>query len=400
MNVSKPQWPDDMGDPDDDNDGEGPSEAQPSRRIVLTPASSIKLRKVDWLWDTTPEGAYPNSHGRIPLNMLTLGSGGAGIGKSQFCAWMAARITTGTLPGALFGSPRCVIYAATEDSWAYTIAPRLVAAGADLDRVFRIDVVADDDLNARLTLPMDISLLGETAEEYSVSLVIADPLLSLIDDRVNDYRAKEVRAALEPLVSCAAKHRFSLFGLAHFTKSGAADPLSRVAGSGAFGQLVRAVIAFVRNEADDDGPQFVMSQVKNNLGRLDLPSFAYSIESAIVETDDGDAYLSRFVLGDETETSVTQVMRSEIQGPDDNGAAKSEAKAWLHGLLTDNGGSEAWPEILRLAKKEGIAETTLRRAQKDLKIRSKVCGYGKAKTATWYLSEAWPGDEGDGKAAA
>lgn len=381
---SSPEPPDDEPPPDD--------ERPESRRIVLTPASKIKLRKVEWLWDTTPEGEFPTSHGRIPAGMLTLGSGGAGIGKSQFCAWFAARITRGKLPGALFGKPRSVIYAATEDDWSRTIAPRLVAAGADLDRVYRIDVVDDEDLHARLTLPSDISLLGKAAEEYDVALVIADPLLSLIDDKINDYRQKEVRNALEPLVACAGKHGFTVLGLVHFTKSGAADPLNRVSGSGAFGQVVRAVIAFVRNESEDGGPQFVMSQVKNNLGRLDLPSFSYSIEPVTVATDEGDAYLSKFVLGGETTTSVTQVMRAEMQGAEDNGAT-SEAMEWLRELLADAGGSELLPEILKHAKKTGIAETTLRRAQKKLGVRSKVSGFGGAKTATWYLPEAWTDDE-------
>ena len=393
MNEDEAKWLDHVGDDAKPETNAGDDESQRPRRIVLTSASKIRLRKVEWLWDTTPEGEFPTSHGRIPANMLTLGGGGAGIGKSQFRAWIAARITTGTLPGALWDSPRSVIYAATEDSWSYTIAPRLVAAGADLDRVFRIDVTDDEDPHARLTLPSDISLLGKAAEEYSVALVIADPLLSLIDDRVNDYRAKEVRAALEPLVDCAARHRFSLLGLAHFTKSGAADPLTRIAGSGAFGQLVRAVFAFVRNDAEDGGPKFVMSQVKNNLGRLDLPSFAYSIEPVTVETEDGDAYLSKFVLGDETDTSVTQVMRAEIRLGDEDDTAAAEASAWLEALLADNGGSDRLAEIKKLAAKEGISERTLYRAQKKLKVRSKVIGFGKDRAATWYLPDAWPDED-------
>jgi hypothetical protein len=379
-----PGPPDDEPAPDD--------ERAQSRRIVLTPASKIKLRKVEWLWDTTPEGEFPTSHGRIPANTLALGSGGAGIGKSQFCAWFAARITRGTLPGALFGRPRSVIYAATEDDWERTIAPRLVAAGADLDRIYRIDVRDDEDLHARLTLPSDISLLGKASEQYNVALVIADPLLSLIDDKINDYRQKEVRNALEPLAACAGRHGFTVLGLVHFTKSGAADPLNRVSGSGAFGQVVRSVVAFVRNESEDGGPKFVMSQVKNNLGRLDLPSFSYSIEPVTVATEEGDAYLSKFVLGEETTTSVTQVMRAELQGSEDNGAT-GEAMEWLRGILADNGGSEKLSEIKKLAKKEGIAEATLYRASKKLGVRSKVVGFGKERTSTWYLREAWPTEE-------
>lgn len=360
----------------------------PKRRIRLTAASNIKPKAVRWLWDTTPKGQPPTSHGRIPAYMATIASGGAGIGKSQFAVWMTARVTTGTLPGVLHGTPRAVFYAATEDSWSHTIVPRLMAADADLDLVFRIDVTDDGEPHARLTLPSDISLLGEQASEYSLGLLVADPLLSLIDQSINDYRAAEVRTALEPLVECADKHKFTILGLAHNTKNGAADPLLRIAGSGAFGQVVRAAISFIQHQDDDGHPQYVMSQSKNNLGRLDLPSFAYSIQAVDVDAEDGTAHVSKFVLGDETSTSVTDIMRTENQ-PEDKSAA-SEAAAWLHAYLTDVGGHDLARDIKTLARKEGHSDSAMDRAKRQLGIRSKVEGYSKAKAATWYLPEAWP----------
>jgi DnaB-like helicase N terminal domain/AAA domain len=370
-------------------------DAEPSskaRRLVLTSASEIAIRRVSWLWDTTPPGEPPTSHGRIPAYSMTLGGGGPGLGKSQFAAWLTARITTGELPGELFGTPRSVIYAATEDDWSRTIAPRLVAAGADLDLVFRIAVQDDGQAHARLTLPSDISLLGEIASEHSVSLFVADPLLSLIDSGINDYRAAEVRSALEPLVACAGKHMFTIFGLAHWTKNGGADPLGRIAGSGAFGQVVRANISFIRTDGED-GPECLMSQTKNNLGRDDLPSYSYSIEAADVQAVDGVSHVSRFVLGQETNTSVTDVMRAESE-PADQGAS-ADAAAWLQDFLTNAGGSEKAPEVKKFAKKEGIADATLYRARKKLGVQAKQEGFGKDRGSTWYLPEAWRADGDD-----
>lgn len=366
---------------------------EPTRRIVLTPASQIKPKAVRWLWDTTPEGQPPTSHGRIPAYMATIASGHGGIGKSQFAVWITARITTGTLPGELYGTPRTVFYAATEDSWSHTIVPRLIAADADLERVFRIDVKDDGEPQARLTLPSDISLLGERASAYSLGLLVADPLLSLIDRAINDYRANEVRSALEPLVACADKHKFTILGLAHNTKNGGADPLLRIAGSGAFGQVVRAAIAFIKHEGEDGTTKFVMSQSKNNLGRLDLPSFSYTMQGVDVPTEDGDAHTSKFVLGEETDTSVTEVMRSEGQ-PDDK-AAVGEAVAWLSEYLAEAGGFDRSSEIKRAARKEGISDSTLYRAQKKLKIKSKQAGFGPNRGSTWFLPEAWEKVGGD-----
>lgn len=376
MTVIAPNWASNV-----ENGEPGP------RQIVLTPASHIRIRPVRWLWDTTPEGAPPTSHGRIPMNSLSIAAGGPGLGKSQYAVWMTAQITCGSLPGELYGQPRAVIYAATEDSWTYTIAPRLIAAGADMERVFRVDVQDDEKLSARLTLPTDTSMLGKAAELYSVSLVVADPLLSLIDSSINDYRAAEIRAALEPLVAAADRHHFSVLGLAHFTKAGTADPLSRVAGSGAFGQLIRALVAFARQEGDDGEEEFVMSLEKNNLGRLGLPSHTYTIQPVTVDTSEGPSYVSRFVLGPETTTSVKEVMRAEGQ-PDDR-EAMSDAMAWLQGYLADVGGSEQAREIKKAARKEGISDSSVDRAKRKLKIRSRQHGFGKDKGARWYLPEAW-----------
>jgi hypothetical protein len=343
-----------------------------SRRLVLTPASKIRIRPVRWLWDTTPAGEPPTSHGRIPMYSLTTAAGGPGLGKSQFAGWMTARVTTGTLPGELYGQPRSVIYAAAEDSWTYTIAPRLVAAGADLERVFRIDVRDDEKPHARLTLPSDISLLGKAAEEYGVALVVADPLLSLIDQSINDYRAAEVRTALEPLVAAADRHGFTILGLAHFTKAGGSDPVSRISGSGAFGQLIRSLVAFAQKEDENGDVEFVMSLEKNNLGRVGLPSFTYTIQPVTIQTEEGPSYVSRFVLGKPSVTSVRDVMRSENGYGGTRPGELSEAAAWLQDYLSDPAqAGEAPPDQIKAAaRKAGLTDNALRDAKAKLRVKS------------------------------
>lgn len=347
-------------------------EPGPSRRLVLTPASSIPIRPVRWLWDTTPQGQPPTSHGRIPMYSMAIAAGGPGLGKSQWAVWLTAQITQGTLPGELHGKPRTVIYAASEDSWTYTIAPRLVAAGANLDMVFRIDVTDDEKLHARLTLPSDISRLGQAAEEYGVALLVADPLLSLIDSGINDYRAAEVRQALEPLVKAADTHGFTIVGLAHFTKSGAADPLARVAGSGAFGQLIRSLTAFAEQENDDGDTEFVMSLEKNNLGQYrNLPSYTYIIEPVTVETEEGPSYVSRFRLTGHSTTSVREAMRTDNASAADR-TEMSEAAAWLLDYLTHSArAGEATPkETKAAARMAGLSDNALKEAKSKLGVKS------------------------------
>ena len=60
-----------------------------------------------------------------------------------------------------------------------------------------------DDAHCRV-LHVDNSIEAEralTVFRPDVALVIADPQLSLISEDLSDYRAKEVRLAIEPLVA-------------------------------------------------------------------------------------------------------------------------------------------------------------------------------------------------------
>ena len=116
----------------------------------LTPASAIAIRPVRWLWED-----------RLSLGTLSLLGGREGVGKTLLAYTLAADLTRGSLPGVYLGQPRSVLVAATEDSWEHTITPRLMAAGADLTRVFRVDVVAPDDVPLSLSLPQDVAALEQ-----------------------------------------------------------------------------------------------------------------------------------------------------------------------------------------------------------------------------------------------
>jgi hypothetical protein len=113
-----------------------------ARSVVLTCAADFKPQRVLWLWDK-----------RLPRGMLALLAGREGLGKSSIALERGARITRGQLEGDLHGVPKSVIVVATEDSWEHTIVPRLMAAGADLKRVFRANVAIQDAGTYELSLP-------------------------------------------------------------------------------------------------------------------------------------------------------------------------------------------------------------------------------------------------------
>src|SRR5665647_2372080 len=124
------------------------------RHVVLTSAASIKPRPVFWLWKN-----------RLALGTLGLLAGREGVGKSTLGYWIAARITQGDLFGCFAGTPKAVLVCATEDSWEHTIVPRLMAAGANLARVYRVDVVTAMNITVGMSLPRDLEGAERAANE-------------------------------------------------------------------------------------------------------------------------------------------------------------------------------------------------------------------------------------------
>jgi AAA domain len=142
-----------------------------------------------------------------------VGLGGrAGVGNSTVCAHLTPQVTRGTLPGDFYGTPKSGIIVGTEDDWHATIKPRLVAAGADLDRVFQVKSIEPDGLEGTLSLPEDLMRLEELIKQHDVALIILDPLLTMVNAKLDTHKDAEVRIALEPVVAMAHAARASLIG--------------------------------------------------------------------------------------------------------------------------------------------------------------------------------------------
>ncbi|MCK9903776.1 AAA family ATPase [Frankia sp. Cpl3] len=266
-----------------------------------------------------------------------------------------------------------MVYAATEDSWSHTIAPRLHVAGADLDLVYRVEVEHDGACDA-LTLPRDTDALSREIDQLGVALLAADPLLSLIHAGIDTHRDRDLRTALEPLAAMADLTGCAVVGLAHFNKSASADVLNLITGSRAFSAVARAVLAVARDTDADDG-SCVMSQAKNNLGRLDLPSLRYTVESAEVATEEGPAHVGRLVFLGETERSVSDILGDAQTRDPDSRAERDDAATWLAGHLAGQGGEAAWAGLRKAARAEGIAERTLQRARTRAGVVAERSGF-------------------------
>jgi AAA domain len=322
------------------------------RKIRLTRASTIKPRPVRWAWTD-----------RIPAGELALTPGRGGLGKSTFHAWMIAHLTRGTLPGVHFGTPKPCIIAASEDSWERTIVPRLIAAGADTDLVYRVDVITEADEVVAISLPLDIVGLAEEIKQTCAALLSIDPVISVLSGALDTHKDGEVRQALEPLGRLADQTGCSVLGNAHFNKSAGNDPLSLIMGSAAFGNVARAALGFARDtEAEDES--CVISQVKNNLGRLNLPSLRYRIDSVTIDTEEGPAEVGKLVMLGESDRSVADILRD--RGTRDDNDGHRDIDVWLTALLA-NGPMES-NDIYRAADAAGYSKDQTKGAKKRLGV--------------------------------
>lgn len=343
-----------------------------ARTIRLTPAASIKPRPVRWHWD-----------GRIPVGEITLTPGKGGIGKSTFHTWAIAATTKGTLPGAHYGTPKRCLVATSEDSWAHTVVPRLIAAGANLDLVYRVQVVLIEGGETSLCLPADCDLLEEEIISLEAVLLSVDPLMSTISGSLDSHKDRDVRQALEPLHRLAERTGCVVLGNAHFNKGMSADAMTLLTGSAAFGNVPRAVLGFVRDPEDQDGA-CIITQVKNNLGRLDLPSLRYLIEEAVVNTEEGPARVGRLVMTGESERSVHDILGARGDSED-----KSAAEEFLSSFIPAGEWVKA-KDALTAAKAEGIPERSLQRHRKDLGYLMDREGFGPGSIVWWGHPAASP----------
>lgn len=334
-----------------------------ARRLALTPAAGIPPRRVRWCWE-----------GRLAIGTLGLLAGPEGLGKSTLGYTIAADVTRGELRGEYLGRPRSVLVCATEDSWEHTIVPRLMAARADLERIYRVEVVLADDIMVGLSLPLDLAELEHAAREVDAALLILDPLMSRLDGVLDTHRDADVRRALEPLVSVADNTDMSILGLIHHNKSGGTDPLSLVMASKAFTAVARSVHTVIKDPDDETGLRKYFGSPKNNLGRADLPTMSFVIESWSYDTEDGPGSTGRLVWGEERSETIADILVRSARGPEEK-SALDEAAFWLEDYLTDRQMRARAGDAISAGKAAGHSESTIHRARKKLGIETSKTGY-------------------------
>ncbi|VVP89091.1 hypothetical protein PS910_02699 [Pseudomonas fluorescens] len=341
-------------------------------RVNAVKASSIKPVPIRWLWP-----------GWLAQGKLHILAGAGGTGKTTLLLGLIATITTaGRWPdGEICREAGNVLIWSSEDDPSDTLVPRLIAAGADMDRVHiiqgRINAKGESD---PFDPGNDIGLLRETARDIGgISLLMLDPVVSAVKGDM--HKANDVRRGLQGVVDFAEQNLCAVVGISHFAKGGAgSSPADRVIGSQAFSALARTVLVAAKQE---DSDARVLARAKSNIG-TDEGGVSYVIEPFII---DGGIEATRVVWGDLIQGSAREIL-GDVEGPEDDTRlddSDDPAEA-LRRILSK--GALTGKEAKALMVGNGYTQKQIRNARERLSVTTARSGFGGDTVVTWSLPQA------------
>lgn len=328
--------------------------------------ADVENATTEWVWEQ-----------RFPAGALSNLSGDPGLGKSQVTCDLGARVTNGwpmpplTGPDGTF-KPRGVLYMNAEDDPARTLKPRLMAAGADLNRVRflrSMKCLLSEEGERPVTLPSDLTAVEEVIRECDAAYVFLDPWTAFLDSNINVNNDADVRRCLGQVSTLAENTGAAFILIRHLNKKAGLSAVYRGGGSIAVTGAARAEFMIGVDPADPEAR--ILACVKSNLAP-EPPSLRFHIESC------GDT--SRVSWGDHCDTSAHDLCST---GSDKRGGGKSdEARTIIEDMLAH--GPMASADVLQACLDAGVSKRTHDRVKRDLGVKSHKNGFGDE--GTWMVS--------------
>ena len=307
--------------------------------VKIIRMSDVELTPVDWLWKPY-----------LPFGKLSVLQGNPGEGKTYFAMHLAAACTNGKLlPNMERMEPFNVIYQTAEDGLGDTVKPRLIEAGADLDRVLVID-----DSDVQLTLSDE--RIEKAIVENNARLVIIDPIQAYLGADVDMNRANEVRPIFMRLGQVAQRTGCAILLIGHLNKAAGMQSLQRGLGSIDIAAAVRSVM-FI-GKLKHDPTMRILTHEKSSLAPPGV-SLAFSLGD-----EGGFRWVGEYdITADEMLSGIEPQRETKTQ----------QAKDLICALLA--GGKQVLSEdIDKAALERGIPGRTVRDAKRELgdALKSKI----------------------------
>ena len=307
--------------------------------VKIIRMSDVELTPVEWLWKPY-----------LPFGKLSVLQGNPGEGKTYFAMHLAAACTNGKLlPNMERMEPFNVIYQTAEDGLGDTVKPRLIEAGADLDRVLVID-----DSEVQLTLSDE--RIEKAIVENNARLVIIDPIQAYLGADVDMNRANEVRPIFMRLGQVAQRTGCAILLIGHLNKAARMQSLQRGLGSIDIAAAVRSVM-FI-GKLKHDPTMRILTHEKSSLAPPGV-SLAFSLGD-----EGGFRWVGEYdITADEMLSGIEPQRETKTQ----------QAKDLICTLLA--GGKQTLSEdIDKAALERGIPGRTVRDAKRELgdALKSKI----------------------------
>lgn len=314
--------------------------------VPMIRMSNVEQTEVAFLWKPY-----------IPFGKLTILHGDAGNGKTYLAMQLCAACTNkAELPHMEVHEPFNVIYQTAEDGLGDTIKPRLIEAGADLEKVLVIDEGDDDPLT------LADERIEKAIRQNDARLLIIDPIQAFLGPNVDMNRANEVRPILRKIGDVAQRTGCAIVLIGHLNKATGQQSGYRGLGSIDFTAGVRSVL--VIGKSKDDPNVRILAHDKSSLAPAGT-SLAF-----ILGDEEGFRWIGDFDISAEELLSGFEKKKE---------SKTHEAKDLICRMLS--GGKEVFSdEIDRAALEKGISSRTVRDAKKELgeALKSKI-GEGRRK---------------------
>jgi hypothetical protein len=351
----------------------GNTTAPPTKTIELVWASDVVMRSINWLW-----------FNRIPRGTLTANTGLPGEGKSQQLTDIVARVSAGGQwpDGTPIGEAAYSILLTAEDMTASVVAPRLVAAGAALERIAILSCIRFDRAKKRsFLLTEDLEELGQLLttmrnKGQHVALIGIDPVTAYMGvGKIDSHKTTDVRGVLGPLVDMSEELDVASYVVTHPPKS-STSAINAFIGSQAFIAAPRVGYLTIKEMKDGEPTgRTLVTMVKTNVGPK-MPALAYRMEQRIVGNDPktSQPIVASNVVWERDPVEITAdqaIAATNAKGREEI-SAKDAAAEFLRRKLKD--GPVLVTDIMEHAEAELIAEKTLRRAKDELGVVSEKRG--------------------------
>ena len=333
---------------------------------VLVNAADIVPRPLNWLWE-----------GHLLKGAQELCTGIKGLGKSQIQCSLVACATTGRRwPNGERGpQPGNIIMVTCEDTLDQVVVPRLILAGADLNRVRFLKAIKVDDKDRMFMLGEDLEQLEAAIKAVGdVTLVTIDPITAFMG-KVNSSSPTEVRNQLGPLAQLAERTEVAITTITHPPKQSSQRSIDHFIGTQAFISAARiGHVCLPEMKVQDGGliptGRNLFTCVVGN--HQQMMSIAYRIEEDTLDLPKGltRAEQVRYHADPITAVRVRWIGETDITSDEAISAATNktshitpdEVDTFLKEALGE--GVAPCDDITREAKERGISFDQLKRSRK------------------------------------